>query len=134
MGETAMNKELKRYLKDIKNNLPCCNTAMRKMLDDLKTSVNVYINENDITQIDEIERHFGTAEDIAKEFAVGLDNAYIKSYKFKKRVTAIVLSVLAAILVIVAALAIYIVIDNEKNTPVKYEPTVKYEYSEDYVQ
>lgn len=121
-----MNKELKRYFKNIKNNLPCCNTAMRKMLDDLKASVNAYVNENGITQIDEIEMHFGAAEDVAKEFAVGLDNAYIKSYKFKKRVTAIVLSVLAAILVIVAALAIYIVASNEDNKPILYNEEILY--------
>lgn len=122
-----MNKELKRYFKDIKKNLPCCNTAMRKMLDDLKASVNAYINENGTTQIDEIERHFGKAEDIAKEFAVGLDNAYIKSYnKFKKRVTAIVLSIFAVILVVVASLAIYVVISNEDNKPILYNEEILY--------
>lgn len=121
-----MNKELKRYFKDIKKNLPCYNTAMRKMLDDLKASVNAYVNESGTTQIDEIERHFGAPENIAKEFAVGLDNAYIKSYKFKKRVTAIVLSVLAAILVIIAAIAIYIVASNEDNKPILYNDEISY--------
>lgn len=97
-----------------------------KMLDDLKASVNSFAEENGITDFALIEQHFGTAEDIAKEFAVGIDGTYIKSYKFKKRVTAIVLSVLAAILVIVASLSVYIYIENEKDIPVYYDDKIIY--------
>jgi len=129
-----LKKQLTRYFKNIKKNLPCVNPAMRKMLDELKTAVNTYIDETNSADFNEIEQHFGAAESIAAEFALGVDNTYIKSYKFKKRITVIVLSALAAILVVVTAVAIYIVIENEKNTPVKYEPTIKYEYSEDYEQ
>ncbi len=122
-----MKKQLKCYFKNIKHNLPCYNSAMRKMLDDLKSSVNTFIQENGITDFAQIEQHFGTAEDIAKEFAIGLDNAYIKSYKFKKRVTVITLSILAAIMVIVASLSMYIYIENEKNSPIYYNNKIIYE-------
>lgn len=121
-----MKKQLKLYFKNIKRSLPCYNTAMRKMLDDLKVSVESYIAENGITDFAQIEQHFGTAEDIAKEFAIGLDNAYIKSYKFKKRVTVITLSVLAAMLVIVVSLSIYIYIENERNSPVNITTNITY--------
>lgn len=77
-----MKKQLKNYFKSIKKNLPCLNSAMRKMLDDLKLSVEFYIQENNVTDFSQIERHFGAAENVAKEFAVGIDNSYIKSYKF----------------------------------------------------
>ena len=107
-----MQKQLQSYFKDIKKNLPCLNSAMRKMLNDLKVSVNTFIDENNITDFTQIEQHFGTAENIAKEFAVGIDNSFVKSYKFKKRITAIVISILVAILVITASLAIYIYIEN----------------------
>lgn len=127
-----MQKQLQSYFKIIKKNLPCYNKAMKTMLDDLKVSVNTFIQENDITSFTQIEQHFGTAEDIAKEFAVGVDNAYVKSYKFKKRVTAIVLSILALILVIVASLALYIVVENEIHTPVAHDNKITYEYSEEY--
>lgn len=121
-----MKKQLKLYFENIKRDLPCVNSAMRKMLDDLKVSVESYVAENDITDFTLIEHHFGTAQDIAKEFAVGLDSAYIKSYKFKKRVTAIVLSILAAILVILASLSVYIYIENERNTPVNITTDITY--------
>ena len=103
---------------------------MKKMLGDLKEAVDAFVQENSITDFTQIEQHFGTAQDIAKEFTVGVDSAYIKSYKFKKRVTAIVLSVLAAILVIVASLAIYIVISSEINTVSTEDTTITYEYEE----
>ena len=124
-----MQKQLQSYFKIIKKNLPCYNKAMKTMLDDLKVSVNTFIQENDITSFTQIEQHFGTAEDIAKEFAVGVDNAYVKSYKFKKRVTAIVLSILAVIMVSIFALVIYIIADGERNQPVNFDTNII--YSED---
>lgn len=121
-----MKKQLKCYFKNIKHNLPCYNSAMRKMLDDLKSSVNTFIQENGITDFAQIEQHFGTAEDIAKEFAIGLDNAYIKSYKFKKRVTVITLSILAAIMVAFSALVFYTIADGERNQPIYTDINICY--------
>ncbi len=127
-----MKKQLKLYFKNIKRNLPCYNKAMRKMLDDLKSSVDTFTQENDVADFQIIEKHFGKADDIAKEFAAGIDNSYIKSYKFKKRVVAIALSILAAILVIVASTSIYIYIETEVNSPLLCEETITYEYKEEY--
>lgn len=56
----------------------------------------------------------------------GVDYAYVKSYKFKKRVTAIVLSILAVIMMIVASLSIYIYIENEKDIPIYYNDKIIY--------
>lgn len=121
-----MQKQLKTYFKSIKKNLPCYNKAMCKMLDDLKLSIDTYIKDNNIVDFEKVIEHFGTAENIAKEFAIGIDNAYVKSYKFKKRVAAIVISVIAAIAVIVLTLSIYIVISNENNRPVEHDNTIIY--------
>lgn len=122
-----MKKQLKDYFKSIKKNLPCYNKTIRKMLDDLKVSVHAFVEENGITDFALIEQHFGTAEGVAKEFAVGIDGAYIKSYKFKKRVTAIVLSILAVIMVAVSALVIYIIADTQRNLPIDVDATITYD-------
>lgn len=119
-----MKKLLKKYFKEIKRNLPCYNKSMRKMLDDLKVSVNTFVSENDINDFNVVVAHFGTAQDIAREFTVGLDNSYIKSYKFKKRVTAIVVSILAAIMIAVSALIAYIIATSEDNQPTYYDETI----------
>ena len=121
-----MKKQLKSYFKEIKKNLPCYNKAMKTMLGDLKIAVDTYINDNNVSDFAKIVEHFGTAEDIAKEFAVGLDNSYVKSYKFKKRIIAIVVSVLAVIMVIASALMIYIIVSLENNTPVREGTTIIY--------
>lgn len=121
-----MQKQLKTYFKTIKKNLPCYNKAMRQMLDDLKLSVEAYIKDNDIACFDKVTEHFGTAEDIAKEFAIGLDNSYVKSYKFKKRVASIVISLLVAIAVVVASLSVYIIVSSEKHRPIEHENTIIY--------
>ena len=121
-----MKKQLKAYFKQIKKNLPCVNSTMRKMLDDLKASVNTFVVENNISDFNAVVEHFGSSEDIAKEFAVGLDNSYVKSYKFKRRVIAIVVSILAVIMVAVSALVVYIISMSEKNTPVSEGTTIIY--------
>ena len=121
-----MKKQLKSYFKEIKKNLPCYNKAMKTLLGDLKIAVDTYINDNNVSDFAKIVEHFGTAEDIAKEFAVGLDNSYVKSYKFKKRIIAIVVSVLAVIMVIASALMIYIIVSLENNTPVSEGTTIIY--------
>lgn len=121
-----MQKQLKTYFKTIKKNLPCYNKAIRQMLDDLKLSVEAYIKDNDIACFDKITEHFGTAEDIAKEFAIGLDNSYVKSYKFKKRVASIVISLLVAIAVVIASLSVYIIVSSEKHRPIEHENTIIY--------
>lgn len=126
-----MKKQLKAYFKAIKKNLPCVNSTMKTMLGDLKTAVDTYINDNNVTDFEKIVEHFGTAEDIAKEFAVGLDNAYVKSYKFKKRVIAIVVSLLAVIMVAVSALVIYLIAMVEDNKPVSEGTTIVYENGDD---
>ena len=121
-----MKKQLKVYFKEIKKNLPCVNSTMRKMLDDLKASVNTFVVENNISDFNAVVEHFGSSEDIAKEFAMGLDNSYVKSYKFKSRVIAIVVSILAVIMVAVSALVVYIITSLENNTPVSEGTTIIY--------
>ena len=125
-----MQKQLKAYFKSIKKNLPCMNSAIRKMLEDLKLSINTYIAENDVNDFETVIENFGTAEDIAKEFAIGIDNEYISSYKFKKRAVTIIISILAAIAVVVASLALYIYINTINNTPYSVEYTISYQESE----
>lgn len=121
-----MKKQLKSYFKEIKKNLPCYNKAMKTLLGDLKIAVDTYINDNNVSDFAKIVEHFGTAEDIAKEFAVGLDNSYVKSYKLKKRIIAIVVSILAVIMVIASVLMIYIIVSLENNTPVSEGTTIIY--------
>lgn len=127
-----MKKQLKLYFKDIKRNLPCYNKTIQKMVDDLKMSIDDFIEENNITDFKIVEKHFGDAESIAKEFAVGIDNSYIKSYKFKKYAIITVASILAAILVVISSLIVYIIIDGERNQPIIHDTTITYEYSEEF--
>lgn len=127
-----MKKQLKLYFKDIKRNLPCYNKTIQKMVDDLKMSIDDFIEENNITDFKIVEKHFGDAESIAKEFAVGIDNAYIKSYKFKKYAIITVASILAAILVVVSSFVVYMIVNLEENTPISADTTITYEYNEEF--
>lgn len=121
-----MHRQLRRYFRAIKRNLPYCNKAMRKMLNNLKFSVCSFIYESKSVTMQQIEERFGTPESIAAEFTAGTDDAYIKSYKLKKRVAAVVISISAAILVAVSALVIYIIADGENNQPIYADNSIAY--------
>lgn len=112
-----LKKELNKYFKNIKRNLPCTNKDIKKLLSSLKESVATYIDDNNIDNLSKIEQHFGTAESVANEFTAGLDNAYIKSYKFKKRIAMIVVALFTAVSLAVVSLVIYIYINTNKNLP-----------------
>lgn len=127
MENKKLKKDIKKYIKNIKRNLPCVNKTMQDLIKKMQKSIEVYVYENNVENIKEIEKHFGTSKSVAEEFAVGLDSNYVKAYKFKRRTVTVFLSILAAILVVIALLSVYIVAENEKHTPAFYSDVIVYE-------
>lgn len=115
------NTEGIRYLKSIKSALPCYNKAMRKMFGDLKASVEAYLDEHPDTDLVALEDRFGTVARIAKDFAGGYSDDYIKSYKLKKRFGVALISILALILVVIGILGIVIIVSSNHNSIYYYD-------------
>ena len=82
MENKKLKKDIKKYIKNIKRNLPCVNKTMQDLIKKMQKSIEVYVYENNVENIKEIEKHFGTSKSVAEEFAVGLDSNYVKAYKF----------------------------------------------------
>jgi len=110
------NKECIRYLKAIKAALPCYNKAMRKMFSDFKASVESYAQDHPDADLVTLEDRFGSVARIAKDFAGGYSDDYIKSYRLRKKIGFTVITILAIILAIVVGMAVVIILNNEWST------------------
>ncbi len=124
IANKQLKKEINSYYRKIKKTLPCYNKVMKKMLDDLKFSIEAYLDENPNAEFQDIEKHFGTAEQISNDFSTVISEPQIKAYKRTKYIRIALLSVLSAILVFIGALTIIIYINNSRDTIYYYETSV----------
>ena len=88
MRDKLLNKEVKKYIKDINSYLICDCSTRNKFIGDLKSDIDEYIEGNSVTDFDSVYNHFGEPRDIAKGF---LENADIKKIKRKMDITRVAL-------------------------------------------
>ncbi len=124
IANKQLKKEINRYYGKIKKALPCYNKAIKKMLDDLKFSIEAYLDEKPNAEFRDVEKHFGTAEQISNDFSTVISESQIKAYKKTKYIGIALLSVLSAILAFIGALTIIIYINNSRDTIYYYETSV----------
>lgn len=86
-----MNKQLKKdinqYIKEIKQNIICDFKTRKKFISDIKNSIYDFVECENSTSIDDVYHHFGTPQQIAKEFFV---NADVKKIKRRMNFTKVV--------------------------------------------
>lgn len=90
-----MEEELNHYINNIKNGLICSSKEKKKLMRDLKESIDDYMDCNDVNEIEQIYAQFGSVEDI-----VTSTNAMVNSKALKKAINwkkTVVLAVIAMI-------------------------------------
>lgn len=92
-----LEKEISRYLNDIKCLMPGDNSSKRKYLRGLKNEIYDYAEENEVVSMGDIVLHFGEEEEVAKLYVDTLD---VKSIKRKYNFRRIIISVLISALVV----------------------------------
>lgn len=107
-----MDKELKKaihkYIKEINQNIICDFRTRKKFISDIKNSIYDFAESENAVTMDDIYKHFGKPQEIAKEFLL---NADVKKIKKRMNVTKIVLIGIIAALVMWAAGLVYAIID-----------------------
>lgn len=99
-------RDIKKYKRQIKANLLCGTKLSKQFLSDLSDSINNYIEKNNITQLTEVQNHFGSPEQIAQSFLAETDISVIrKKVRLKQIFTFILVAALLAWIVAVAASA-----------------------------
>ncbi len=88
-------RDVKKYKRKIKANLLCGTKLSKQFLADLSDSIDNYIEENNITQLADVQNHFGSPEQIAQSFLAETDIGVIRK---KVRLKQIVLVALIAAL------------------------------------
>lgn len=91
---------LNQYYKQIQRKLPCSITYKKRLIHELRGSVDSYLKEHPNADISAIEMHFGTPEQISTAYSSEMGTSdIIKKYRTRKHLITIVASVMAAALV-----------------------------------
>ena len=99
---------LKRYYREIRSWLPVSSRQKDKIVGDLSSSIDAYLDTHPEADLQEIQAHFGNPSSIASAY---VDNAntvdLLRGLRIRKRiVTAVVAGVLVIILLVIGTLAL----------------------------
>lgn len=93
--KTELEKQLKRYFKDVRGCLLCSTKLSKKFIDDLAQSVDQFVEAQPEADIDAVKKHFGTPEEIAKSFLAETDiNVIRKKIRLRRIVAGFLIAVL----------------------------------------
>lgn len=96
MRDMLLNKDVKKYIKDINSYLICDCATRNRFISDLKSDIEEYIESNSVTAFESVYNHFGEPRDIAKGF---LENADTKKIKRKMDIAKVVVTAVIIALV-----------------------------------
>ena len=115
-GNSKFLNDLKKYKKTVKS-LLLCNTEMSaKFMSDFDNDIDAFIEEQKVSSMDEIYKHFGAPEEVAQSFFV---NADIRAIKKKISMKQALLFFLVAVLA-VYGIAMAVVVHNAKKSDASY--------------
>ena len=106
--DKKLKKEINKYIKEIKLNIICDFKTRNKFISDIKNSIFDFVECENIVSMDDIYNHFGTPQQIAKEFFL---NADVKKIKRRMNFTKIVLIGIIVALIMWATTLVYAIID-----------------------
>ncbi len=102
MKRAPLNREIKKYIIDVKSYLICDWRTRQKFLKDLKNDINDFVDEKEDVTIEDIRNRFGEPEKISRSFLEGADLKKIKRRMNFGRT--IIVGVIAALLIWLGAL------------------------------
>ncbi len=107
-----LDATLKRYYRGIRKELPCSRKMRNQILQQIQENVNLYLEQNPSADFDAVQKHFGTAQEIASSYIDDQNTSELLcKIRLKKKVLAIFAGVMAAILLIWGAVVICASID-----------------------
>ena len=75
---TEINKDIEKYLSQVKAYLPCKKSDKAVILEDIRQAISEFAENSDIQSIDDIYKRFGTPEEIAKAYLSDAEPKNIK--------------------------------------------------------
>ena len=95
---------LRRYLRFIRSWIPCPGRMKRIIVEDVRENALAFLNEHPEADYAQLEARFGTPARLAANYISDMDTAkLLTELRMKRRITAVVASVLVAALLLWAA-------------------------------
>ena len=95
--DNGFQKDLNRYISDIKSKLLYGSNASKSCLEDLKNEIDAYVDEQGVTSMEDVYARFGTADEVASALNSTADVQTVKKkLNFKKLIAVMVAVFLAA--------------------------------------
>ena len=92
---------LKRYIRKIHKTLPCSRKMKRDIVSKINESIKDYLLQNPAADLEAVQTHFGTPQQIAVNCLDGQDAfVQLKKIRTKKRVLSVAAGVMAAIFLV----------------------------------
>lgn len=90
------NNEIDKYIKTIRKQIPYKTNETKKFIDDLKSNINNYVEDNQVKDIEKIKLQFGTEEEVANAFLETVDIKTVKrKISIKRLITVLIVAVIA---------------------------------------
>lgn len=108
-----MNRELKRYLRQVRSWLPCTKKVKKKITTDIASSISSYLEENPSANFEDIQRRFGTPHQIASAHVDEMGAVeLLQNLRVRRRVVRITTIGVAAVLTLWTIAVSYAMIDS----------------------
>jgi hypothetical protein len=106
------DRQLRRYLRQIRSMLPCGGKRRRELMDNVRSGVTRYLEEHPDATAEQVMAYFGAPEAIAASYVESAGTAEIlRAVRIRRKITAMVAVVLLVILLSWAAVVTWAVID-----------------------
>lgn len=100
MNKSALEKDVQKFINDINLHLICSQKEKKIILSDMKNSISDYIESSNAETIQDVYKHFGTAETVAKSFNDNVEPKRIKNIMNFRKILIASFSVIIASLII----------------------------------
>ena len=114
----AINKDIEKYLSQVKAYLPCKKSDKAVILADIRQAIYEFAENSAIQSIDDIYKRFGTPEEIAKAYLSDAEPNNIKKAINIRKVFVIAVVIALSML---ALTFLIIIIDSHSNEIIYYE-------------
>jgi hypothetical protein len=105
----------KRYIRSVSDMLSCSGKTKKRIVSQIRYSVDEYLLQHPDADFEMIQTHFGTPQEIAASYVNAQDAAVLlKKMSIKKKVLVIVASVMAVILLVWIGYIGWATIDTQK--------------------
>ena len=115
---TEINKDIEKYLSQVKAYLPCKKSDKAVILEDIRQAISEFAENSAIQSIDDIYKRFGTPEEIAKAYLSDAEPNNIKKAINIRKVFVIAVVIALSML---ALTFLIIIIDSHSNEIIYYE-------------